>query len=921
MASDGHPTPGRRGLRPGGDGEFDGSAELVIPNLAPGRYRTRFPLSVKVPVRVTGPTEVVVNPGKTTELTATVEPLARMSGRVIDADTGKGIPKLMVPLQTRTGEQGRGEDSGSVETDADGRFEAYGPPGQYAIVSFYTNSPLNGYAVPKQSNLGAVPPAKLDVSKPHTFPDIKLRRTTSLRAAVVDETGKPVSAPTVFTGRIHLSDETVKAGADGTFIVSELDREDVIAPRVRKGDAVNVPTPVEVGKQDGPANITVSPKNACRVRGRVTDADGKPVAGAKVVVMWHFQGLGRDAPMSTSRGVERLTTDADGRYASGALWPNDQYQVMVKHDEYARGESGQVRGVAGEIHDLGTVRLTAAGRNVRGTVVGTDGKPVAGVTVFHRDGTVQDTATTAPYGTFTLKRMFDAPGFVLARKDGYRPAYLPIRPHGEPVTVTLRKTSEPAATLPPRDAYEAALARFTRSTLQMLWNDRDQLGGYERNVFRAMARFDPKTAGQWRDEEKKRSGGKVDLTRFLDEADRESGLLAAARQDIDEALARIPATDRWQLNSVLTLGEQLLKTDKTKALRAAEEAAVRTRVLDAPERPWPLARAGDLAVRAGNAAGGKKLLAEAADLVTKLPADERNNYYRGLVAASLGPHDLPAARKLIDGFGDPHQFNRALALMVGRLAKTDPDAAERLLADFRPSNDFSSCDARLAVGFRLAAADPDRAEKVIAAMAEAKYRVVGLARLATLVAENDRPRAWRLINRAMDAIDERPDAMMGWSNYGGPAAIAGLVAVRAREVGHPDVPGLVARALAQRTARLHEGRKEREEQALSLAVVLSFADPAAARWLLAGIAPPDEYARRAPGEQRDWLFAAALADPDGAKAVAEAVWKAAKARRGGGEATSGTGLIELLGSLTGPGDRLKNLSNFARIPSIRDEPD
>src|SRR2546421_3981163 len=140
------------------------------------------------------------------------------------------------------------------------------------------------------------------------------------------------------------------------------------------------------------------------------------------------------------------------------------------------------------------------------------------------------------------------------------------------------------------------------------------MGGFERNVFSDMARFDPATARRWRDEEKKRTGGKVDLTRLLDKAELDRNLLPLARTDLDEALGRLPKTDRWDVNHLITLAKQLLPEDRAKALRAAEEAAVRARALDPAERPWPLARAGDLAIRAGNAAGGKKLLAEAGEL-------------------------------------------------------------------------------------------------------------------------------------------------------------------------------------------------------------------------------------------------------------------------------------------------------------------
>jgi hypothetical protein len=291
------------------------------------------------------------------------------------------------------------------------------------------------------------------------------------------------------------------------------------------------------------------------------------------------------------------------------------------------------------------------------------------------------------------------------------------------------------------------------------------------------------------------------------------------------------------------------------------------------------------------------------------------------VAASVVAHDEPGALKLIAGFGDPDRYNRALTGMVSRLADTDPKRAEALFDRFRPGLGYASSEARLHVGFKVAAADPARAEAIVATTPEAKYRLLGQARLATLIAEKDRPRAWKLIDAAMDEIERRPNALQGWSGLGGPPAIAAVVAVRARQAGHPDVAGLVARSLALRVGHGWESRKEREETALSLATVLAFVDPPTARVILAGIAPPSEYARRAPQESRDWLFAVALADPDHAGAVADVVWSAAKQRRGGGSATSNTGLIELLSILTDRRDRMAALTTYGRIPYVPERPD
>jgi hypothetical protein len=805
-----------------------------------------------------------------------------------------------------------------VETDADGRFVAFAPAGERARPVFYR--PPAGYSRSDQE----IQAVQLDAKTPVTFPDIKLRPTETLTGVVVDKSSKPVAGPLVRSARIDFElggYKAVPGKPDGTFTISDLDPDDVVAPRVKHASAVNVPTPVAVGKQDGPVKITVSETNGCRVRGRVTDAAGMPLAGATVGVSWHYLGLGRHSTTGTSSGVERLTTDADGRFESGPWWPGDQYSVSVTRDGYGKGESKQVRGEAGQVHDLGTIALVPTGLGVRGRVVGTDGKPLPGVTVFNRgDGPGSMTTTTGPDGDFTLTGFFDAPGFVFAKKDGYRFAHAAVRPGGEPVTVTLRTTSESAVALPPIDAHQKALNAFTRWLLERLWAERAHLGGFERNVFRAMARFDPATARKWRDDEKTRTKGKVNFTKQLDEEEREKKLARLAGEDLDEALALIPhGKGRWDVDSLLDLGEQFLKSDKAKALRTAEEAAARARALSPGDRAWVLARVGDLAVRAGNTDGGKKLLAEAADLIGGLPADDRHRHTRSLVAALVAPHDEPRAHRLIDGYRDADDYSWALAGMIDRIAERDPDRAEALLPKLRPERGHSTSEARVAIAYRIAEREPDRAERLVNSAPEGTFRVLGLSRLATLV--KDRARAWKLIDQAMALIEERPNDLRGWSSWGGGAGMAAVVAVRARMVGHPDAAGLVGRVLAQRpTERVETRKSERDQEAVAVASVLAFADPASARGMLAAVAPPAEYARRAPRERRDWLFAAALADPEGAKAVVEAVWAAAKSRGDRGTATSGTGLIELLSILTEPEGPLDGLAQYGQALWRTDRP-
>jgi len=68
----------------------------------------------------------------------------------------------------------------AAETDDEGRFIGYGPPGMWVRPILY--NPPTGYAAPPRVEGAALPQAKLDAAAPHTFADIKLRPATVLRA-------------------------------------------------------------------------------------------------------------------------------------------------------------------------------------------------------------------------------------------------------------------------------------------------------------------------------------------------------------------------------------------------------------------------------------------------------------------------------------------------------------------------------------------------------------------------------------------------------------------------------------------------------------------------------------------------------------------------------------------------------------------
>jgi hypothetical protein len=207
-------------------------------------------------------------------------------------------------------------------------------------------------------------------------------------------------------------------------------------------------------------------------------------------------------------------------------------------------------------------------------------------------------------------------------------------------------------------------------------------------------------------------------------------------------------------------------------------------------------------------------------------------------------------------------------------------------------------------------------------VAEGGIRFRGYVGLAVRVAKTDKARAHKVIDRAFAMLENDPEAFRSWSNFGGAGGFAAMGAVRAAEVGHPDVAGLVARALSHRPTGKDAWRPDdRQNSLVNTAAVLALIDPPTARRVLAGVCPPGEYVERAAGQRRDWLFALALADPDRAAGLVDKLLDRVKDRpAGGGNALSGTGLVELGSILTAP-DRLGMLAQYASLLRELDEDD
>jgi len=892
-----------------------GQATLDVEDVLPGRCELRFQGDAKVPYLPTKLPEFTVKPGELTEVTLALEPAVQVRGRVINRQTKKGVASVQIQVQSTTANGQYGQRPGGwawATTDAEGRFTAYVRAGR---IGMWMSQVPEGYAS-SHVQRELVKPVQLAGGAEHTFPDIALEPAIQVEGVVVDESGKPVPGVPIRTSEdvmgFRPGGKPIMADAEGKFVLHGLGAEDVLALRARNERAVtDGGIIVTVAEQHGPVRLVLAEKAACRLKGRVVDDRGKPVAGAPVGINWNYRGVGRNANMGYGMGLEGGgKTDAEGRFQTGVLWPGDNYQVTVRAEGYGPAESIRVTGKAGQVHDLGVVLVPRIGGKVQGAVVEEAGKPLSGVKVFSLDAPQSVSAVTDKTGRFLLSGLFGGPVFVFARKEGYRFTMVRAETGTAEARIVLLKAGavapvlpEPAQSKARRDAEQKLLRHLLDKVLGL---SEAATGGYRHFVFESLARTDLAKAQKWLDNEKAAGDrlGANDVRRYSRTL-RKIQAEQAAASDADEAISLLSDLDAEEACRTLRkLGERFQATEPARGLRLAEEAVVKARALPLPNRVWHLAAAGDLVARLGQQVAGRKLLKEAEGLAEKLGTQGVQEVARGEAARLLAPYDLSRALLLLQPIKGQNSRNRWLSEMASQLARTDPKAALALVGELKEENSFIRDSTRLRIARQAAVHDPDEGARIALAIPDVRYRAEALVHVATAVAQQDRKLAWSLIDQALAIYLDQPEPFRSWSNFGGRAVLAAWTAGQAHALGYPDLASAVARALAcQLSAQEAHSPAHALETKVRMAKVLALVDPSAARQLLERVVPQQAVLGTGYSgfEMQDWLVARCLAAPQrGPALVDEAIAKLdAKNER----AFYQSGLMQLAQVLSAPPER------------------
>jgi protocatechuate 3,4-dioxygenase beta subunit len=843
-----------------GSFQFDG--------LPPGRYVVDATSEKDAPfiAKAVGGVEVAPNGVATVEVP--LERLVTITGRVIDAPTGKGVANISVACYRLDFVYLK--EMRTSRTDAEGRYSVLAQPGTVHI---------EAQGLPK-SYLGPTPEEypNLEVKADRTVPDLKLTHATGLDGIVVDEAGHPVPSAEVYfvflpERRWSRREEPMRTGPDGTFQLDQLHPDDKARLWARAGDATTNGTIVAQPKQ-GKVTLTVNPKYSVRLRGLVTDSSGQRVAGAKVSLWWtRWYPPGKEGRpvMSTSSVQETYTTAENGLFVFRRLWPEDSYNVVVEARGHNKGESSRMTAKLGETHDLGRIVLINTDTYVAGRVVGSDGHPIVGAEVFNRGDAPGPVATaTDSQGRFRLAGLLPGTRFVFVRKDGYRFTGVKNQGNADGMMITLLKATEPPPAWKPVTITGGDEERaFAKQVLMRIWqkygSNADNNGAF--SCIRAMAEIDPDLAMQWSAEKGHRYDDDV---RFAEAR-------KLAETDAEDALALLnQKPDSASQTAVQGLADRFAETDPKKALWFANEAAVQARGLNQPDRALAMARAGAVLVKLGRGDVGRKLIDEAARDAAGLPVVDRAGFYRALVSGILAPYDVERALALVEPLKTENQEGpRNRARIAAAIATTNTKRAVELVETVG-GNAFYHETARTAIAYQIGRDRPDEAIKIIEDMKRDPatiWQAEAYGWLAVALAPRDRARANSLIDRALDMMIFQRDwaGRSAWS--GGEMAGAAHVALCARRIGYPDMESVVMRVLAARPTAGRNASTERTRLGRAIAVStvsLALVDPKAARTVLEQLEARGGFDLAAEWSTREpWLIAWSLVDLQKARAVFE----------------------------------------------------
>ena len=343
---------------------------------------------------------------------------------------------------------------------------------------------------------------------------------------------------------------------------------------------------------------------------------------------------------------------------------------------------------------------------IEGVVVDSQGKPLSGVEVLNRGCLrMPPSVTTDASGRFRLDGFLPGPARVFAVKEGYRFTGVRTESGTCGLVVKLLRKDEPVPTCPRPEQSSSVVSQqqqLARKVIDRLWadcrNDEDRV-----RVLLLLARIDPAVAV----ERTEKVGGEAKRTAHMVAA------FAIADRDLDEGLSRTGDDVQVAYCVLHALAERYAATDPAKALRCAEEMAIRARAADQANAPTEaLAEAALLVGQAGgNKASGRKLAEEAAAMAMAMKSNAKRAQLAAPVGEALACYDVDRATQFLESMGDHHLRDPECVARVAAAAATVDLAKARTLLYALPEGEGAQL-ARAEDGLSPGLVAPGRGEAV-----------------------------------------------------------------------------------------------------------------------------------------------------------------------------------------------------------------
>lgn len=393
---------------------------------------------------------------------------AKILGRVTAADSGQPLRKAQVRAVAP-----EIRESHSTSTDADGKFEFKDlPAGRYQVSVSKGSFVTLQYGQSRPFEAGK--PLQIADGQVVEKVDFALPRGAIITGHVSDEFGEPIADVRVTpmryqyiqgrrqlnaAGRVSTTNDIgeyrIFGLAPGQYFVSASTQTNLVAgfmdsggsddrsgyapsyypgtPNVAEAQRITV----GLGQTLNDVNLALTPTRLARISGTATDADGKPMAGAVVVMM-----MRSGASISNTSGAQ---VKPDGTFTVANLAPGD-YMIQAILPSALADMSGWASGqvtVAGE--DVTGVLLTGT-RPTIGTgrvIVNGDAKslPPNAIHLMATPAHPEDNVLAGMGGTNTVKDDYSfelkaRPGLALIRPGGLPPGWAlkSVRQRGTDVT-------------------------------------------------------------------------------------------------------------------------------------------------------------------------------------------------------------------------------------------------------------------------------------------------------------------------------------------------------------------------------------------------------------------------------------------------------------------------------------------------------